>query len=138
METAEDGKFPPELLGRIDKIVPFQPLNRETMERIVAMKLKAVRDDLLKKHDVRVSFDRDIIDFLVRDGLTTDSNAGGARAVMSKLEEEITTNIARFINLYPTEKEIIVKVEGQMAYRYKNKRESEAYVTVLGAARQSR
>ena len=46
MSTTGDNKFPPELLGRIDCIVPFQPLSEKTMKSIVKMKLIALKSEL--------------------------------------------------------------------------------------------
>lgn len=131
--TSGDNKFPPELLGRIDTIVPFQPLSEATMKRIVEMKLRKLKDEVWKKHNVELKLSSKIIRYLVEDNLDTDSNSGGARIVMSKLETEVTTSIARFINANPKVKVVGVKVEGELAADHKNKLESEAYIKVFAA-----
>lgn len=128
--TNGDNKFPPELLGRIDSIVPFQPLSEETMKKIVMMKLSKLRDLIREKHNMQIIFSKDIIDYLVEDNMDTDSDSGGARKVMSKLESEVTTSVARFINTYPEVNKLKVCVEGELASRNKTKLESDAYIKI--------
>lgn len=130
-ETSGDNRFPPELIGRIDVMVPFQPLSRATMGNIVKMKLRKLKDQVRSRHGVELVVNKDVIRYLVDDNLSTDSDAGGARVVMSKLESEVTTNVARFINEHPFVSRIGVKVEGDMAIDNKNQLESRAYIKVL-------
>lgn len=132
--TASTGgvKFPPELLGRIDCIVPFQPLSYKTMRAICNLRLKELRRRLLDKHGVDISVEERVVTYLVEDSLTNDSDAGGARAVMSKLESEVTTGIARFINLHPDIRNIHVEIEGQLASENKNLIKSDACVKIKG------
>ena len=130
-ETSGDNRFPPELIGRIDVMVPFQPLSRATMGNIVKMKLRKLKDQVRSRHGVELVVNKDVIRYLVEDNLSTDSDAGGARVVMSKLESEVTTNVARFINEHPFVSRIGVKVEGDMAIDNKNQLESRAYIKVL-------
>ena len=129
-DNAGGSKFPPELLGRIDCLVPFQPLSEHTQANIAKMKLDALSELLYKKHHTKVQYDKDIYKYLIQENLTTESNAGGARAVVSKIEKEVTTAIAKFINLNPTKKEIFVNVCGDLAIDNKNQLESRAYIKV--------
>ena len=62
--------------------------------------------------------------------MDTQASSGGARIVMSKLEEEVTTAVARFINLHPDIMRVGVVVKGAMASDDKNRLESEAYIEV--------
>lgn len=128
--TTGDNRFPPELLGRIDTIVPFQPLSEDTMKRIVRTKLQKLKDEVRQKHNVDLKIHKDVIKYLVEDNMDTNASSGGARIVMSKLEEEVTTAVARFINLNPDVSRVGVKVEGTMASDDKTQLISEAYITV--------
>lgn len=129
--TATTGtRFPPELLGRVDCIVPFQPLSEDTMKKIVNMKLNKLIQRVLRKHGIRLYVDENVTKYLVEDRMDTDSDAGGARAVMSKLEAEVTTALSRFINMYPDIKNVVVKVEGRMASEHKDMLKSEAKIVV--------
>lgn len=129
--TTGDNRFPPELLGRIDQIVPFQPLSENTMKAIVKMKLLKLKDEVMKKHNIKLLIHPDVIRYLVEDNLDTDSDSGGARIVMSKLETEVTTAVARYINLHPGALVLSVTVEGEMAADNKFKLISEAYIKVV-------
>ena len=123
-------KFPPELLGRIDCIVPFQPLSRRTMMGIVQMKLLALAKNVKKKHNVDLHIHKNIYPYLIFDKLDSDSDSGGARIVVSKLERELTVPLSRYINEHPSEKEIYVSVSGKMAIADKRQLESQAFVFV--------
>lgn len=130
-ETSGDNRFPPELIGRIDVMVPFQPLSRDTMSNIVKMKLRKLKEQVRARHGVHLVIDKDVIRYLVEDNLSTDSDSGGARIVMSKLETEVTTNVARYINEHPFASRIAVKVDGNMAIDNKRQLESRASIKVL-------
>lgn len=129
-DTTGENRFPPELLGRIDCIVPFQPLSEQTMSSIVKMKLLALKENVKHKHNVNVAISPDVIDYLVKDNLDIDADAGGARAVMAKLESEVTTALARYINAHPDVRDIKVRIGGEMAFKNVGMLKSKAYVVV--------
>lgn len=130
IKSQSGSKFPPELLGRIDCIVPFQPLSKKTMMNIVQMKLRQLQATVRQKHGVTLHIHKNILVYLIYDKLDTDADSGGARIVVSKLERELTVPLARYINEHPLEKEIFVSVGGNMAILNKRQLESEAYVYV--------
>ena len=130
--TTGTNQFPPELLGRIDAIIPFQPLSRETQKSIVKMKLQKLKKEIMEKHGATLKVSTKVIDYLVEDNLSTDSDSGGARRVMSKLESELTTAVARYLNKHPDISVVTADVEGQMAFENKDQLESEAYIKVGG------
>ena len=132
--TTGGGKFPAELLGRIDCIVPFQPLSEQTMMRICMNKLIKLAKLIRTKHSLDVSFDKNVINYIVREKMTTDSDAGGARAVISRVEREVVANVSRFINNIDRRQvknhTIYVYVKGKMAVEDKSMLESDAYIKV--------
>lgn len=129
-ETTGANRFPKELLGRIDAIVPFQPLSRETQKKIVMNKLKKTVEDVLVKHNVRVTIDKKVLQYLVEDKTDTDADAGGARTAVAKMNDEVTTSIATFINEHPLERRIRVDVVGELVSDNKRQLKSDAYVEV--------
>ena len=129
-ETQGDNKFPPELLGRIDVIVPFQPLSRNTQRQIVTAKMRHMVQDVLTKHNVRVAIDPRVLEYLVEDKTDTDSNAGGARAAISKLTDELITEVAAFINANPRERSIVAFLDGDLVTGNKDKLKSTASIKV--------
>lgn len=132
--TTGGGKFPPELLGRIDCLVPFQPLSETTMATICLMKLNKLREDIMKKHHVKVGYEKRLVSYIVQDKLTTDSDAGGARGVVSRIEREVTTELSRYINAHPEIRTggqtIYVCVKGQLVTENKNKLASTARIII--------
>lgn len=128
--TQGENRFPPELLGRIDAIVPFQPLSLETQRLIVKNKLKQLAQEVLSKHNVRVGMDKRVLQYLIDDKADTESDAGGARAAISKLTDEVTTEVAAFINAHPGERTIRIDVVGQLVSDHKDKLKSDARIEV--------
>lgn len=132
--TTGGGKFPPELLGRIDCLVPFQPLSEKTMGTICLMKLNKLRDEIMRKHRIKVEYEKRVIPYIVQDKLTTDSDAGGARGVVSRIEREVTTELSRYINAHPEMrtggKTVYVCVEGELIAENKNRLESGAHIVI--------
>lgn len=129
-KTTGDNRFPPELLGRIDCIVPFQPLSRETLRKIAATKLKKLEKDVFEKHGIKVNILKDVVKYLVDDNADTQAESGGARAIVSKLESEVTMEVARYVNLHRDAGSIVVTVEGEMAVDNVHKLESSAHIVV--------
>lgn len=128
--TTGANKFPPELLGRIDAIVPFQPLSEATQIKIVESKLRALVSQVQEQHNIVLQIHKSVIDYIVKDNLSTDSDAGGARAAITKLNDEVTANVAAFINQNPGFTKIGVFVEGDMAWTDKSMLESKAHIVV--------
>lgn len=126
----QDGHFPPELMGRVNVIAPFQPLSENTMRKIVGSKFDKLRDSLKTKHSVDFSYTDRVMDYLILDKMDTDSDAGGARRVVSKMEDECTTAVAAYVNAHPEATSIELDIEGQMVNENKNIRESTAHVIV--------
>ncbi|WOC59172.1 AAA family ATPase [Paenarthrobacter sp. AT5] len=129
-ETSADNRFPPELLGRIDAIVPFQPLSEDTQRKIVRNKLRHMVQEVLIKHNVRVDIDQRVLQYLIDDKGDTDSNAGGARGAVAKLTDEVTTGVATFINEHPSERRIRIDVVGELASDHKDMLTSDACIEV--------
>ena len=130
----EDGggaKFPPELYNRIDEVIPFAPLNDETLQKIIERKLKELQLTARKKHGIRVIFDKNIVKYLLYEDADISTDAGGARGIVRKINTDITSEVARCINMNPDYRryrKVCVMVEGEMMYGNKQKRISEAYI----------
>ena len=125
-----DGRFPPELLGRIDVVVPFQPLSRETLRKIVVTKLYEMVQEVLSKHGVRVQVSKRVLTYLIDDKADTSSDAGGARIAIGKMTDEITTEIAAYVNAHPEDRLIYVEIIGDMWTEDKELLLSDSYVEV--------
>ncbi len=128
--TTGGNRFPPELLGRIDAIVPFQPLSADTRMRIVNAKLLSLMQEVMLKHNIKLSIDRRVPTYLVSDKGDDDSDAGGARTAVARIDDELATEVAAFINCHPHEKAIRADVVGKLVSENKNLRTSQAYISV--------
>ena len=128
--TQTGNKFPPELLGRIDAIIPFQPLSRETIRKIVFRELRKLSREVLTKHGVELRVDQKVLDYIVEDSVETDTDAGGARQAIGKLRSEVAIPVAAWINGHPETTRLRVSVEGKGAWEDKKVLHSEARVVV--------
>lgn len=122
--------FPPELLGRIDVIVPFQPLSRNTQRKIIKRKLRELHDTVYALHGVKLRIDDKVLDYIVEDQVETDTEAGGARGAVRVLVDEVSTEVAMFLNRYKGVRNVQVGVEGTMRFEDKTMLKSEASIVV--------
>ncbi len=140
-QATGDGRFPPELLGRIDAIIPFQPLSEKTMEQIARYKLRQLIKNVADKHGVILNIDAgenspgNVINYIIGDKLDTEAKSGGARILTTKIIEEVTTPVAAYINRHPEVKRLNVFVEGNTAYSHKDQLVSDAHVVVTPSNR---
>lgn len=130
ISTTGDNRFPPELMGRIDVLVPFQPLSRATQQRIVESRILQLAKEVAAKHGVQLRVSGKVVQYLIEDEGDTDAAAGGARGVIKKLVDEVTTKVATYINSHPNVKKVAVAIEGTLASDDKTLRTSDARVVV--------
>jgi len=92
---AAEAFFRPELLDRIDRIVPFAPLSPAGIERIAARELDAVvaREGLARRR-VAVRFDPALVAFLARKGFHPRF---GARPLKREVERRVLAPLARHL-----------------------------------------
>lgn len=62
---ASNDAFPSELLGRIDSVVPFDPLQRPERVAIAKIQLEKFKKKLLQQRGVRIHYDSDVIKLIV-------------------------------------------------------------------------
>jgi ATP-dependent Clp protease ATP-binding subunit ClpC len=91
--------FRPELINRIDHLVPFADLDRPTLTAIAERLLDSalVREGLVRR-GIDVRFDREVIDFVSRAGFDPKY---GARPMKRAVEAEIMTPLARTLLALP-------------------------------------
>jgi ATP-dependent Clp protease ATP-binding subunit ClpC len=95
VERAIQRSFRKEFLNRIDRIVVFQPLARETMRNILLKELNTVlRRRGLRRRSWAVEWDDSAIEFLLEKGFTQDM---GARPLKRAIEDHVLTRLATTI-----------------------------------------
>jgi ATP-dependent Clp protease ATP-binding subunit ClpC len=95
VERAIEDTFHKEFLNRLDRVVIFQPLNRDTMRQILSKEL----DDAFRRRGLRnrqwaVEWDDAALEFLLDKGFTSDL---GARPVKRAVERYLLTPLAMTI-----------------------------------------
>lgn len=106
-------QFRKELLNRIDRIVVFRPLSRETMRGILERELgEILRRRGLRNRRWAVQWDDQAIDVLLADGFTTDL---GARPLKRAIERKLLAPLAEKIVSRQTpagDQRLVIRAEG--------------------------
>ena len=98
-------QFPPEFVNRIDNVVLFAPLNRESIERIVRIEIGLLQQRLRAQEHV-LSVTPEVVAQLVEKSFDSKNGARPVkRAVQTYLEDPITDILLR----RPNQKKITIK-----------------------------
>jgi len=84
-------KFRPELLNRIDKIIVFNPLDKESIGKIVQLEITKL-EEKLSNQDLKIKIDKKAIKLITENSFAPDQ---GARAVRKFVQEKIENKIAK-------------------------------------------
>lgn len=132
IETSKDGGFPPELVNRFDTIVPFNPLSRETMIKLLYAKARKLLNKFYKQHGVKVFIGPRVLDqYLGYDILDDDTEAGAGRQVNRVLRDYITKPVSTYIYYHPKEREVHVELSGKTVYGNKGIVDSTAEIIIV-------
>ncbi len=83
--------FAAALLARM-QVIPFRPLDRESLKQIITLKLDRIAQRLSSAHGVILRCDPLVIDYLVRQCHTPES---GARAINTMIEQQLMPGVSR-------------------------------------------
>lgn len=124
------GNFPPEILGRVDSIVPFLPLNENTYMQIIKRSLFELAEKVKSKHQIDLTYGKKI-DIYILEQTDVSPEAGGARRIKNQVEDLISTLVAEHINLYPLDKHLHVNIaDGELRSENKKSNISTAKIVV--------
>ncbi|MDP2684874.1 MAG: ATP-dependent Clp protease ATP-binding subunit [bacterium] len=84
-------KFRPELLNRIDKIIVFNPLNKESIGKIVQLEIMKL-EEKLSNQDLKIKIDKKAVHLITENSFAPDQ---GARAIRKYVQEMIENQIAK-------------------------------------------
>lgn len=126
--------FAPEFLGRIDAIIPFQPLSQDTKRTITEHRLDEQRHRVAVTHDIALDWDQRLITYISEEKSPDDSdvNAGGARYIMNVIESDVMAPVAAYINQHPACTRITIGVDGRMRVEDSKHRIGDASIMVKG------
>lgn len=122
--------FAPEIINRMNAIIPFQPLGLNTYERIILNKLKNLQQDVYRIHGVQVMIEPKVVQYLVFEDNDIDTNTGGARGLVARMDTEVVSPLSRYINKHPDAKHVGIHVKGTMTHEDKSIRKSDAHIEV--------
>ncbi len=117
--------FPPEFIGRLDKVIVFRPLSSETMIEILDAHINDLRNDLVKaKKPLTIEISQSAKEFLVRKA--TERAEYGARMIKSRIKKYITDKLVRAFDngsLKPSDVVVIdlVAVDGKEKLNFSKK-----------------
>src|SRR5690606_19818268 len=85
--------FRPEFVNRIDRVIPFHPLDRAQIHAVAEVSLARVRErDGIGERGITLEVASETLDRLAREGY---SDTYGARALRRELEDRLVAPIAR-------------------------------------------
>jgi ATP-dependent Clp protease ATP-binding subunit ClpA len=94
LEVALKKKFRPEFLNRIDEVVHFGPLDKESYLRIVDLELKKILDRLKKSEKITVTYDKKVKNFIYKHGV---DEKFGARPLKRCIKKKFSNSLTRYI-----------------------------------------
>lgn len=106
--TAVQKHFRPELFGRIDEVIAFEPLSKETMRFVVEREMELFR----KREGIRfrrmdLEMDEGVLDFVAEKGYDPKY---GARELQRAIRERLIIPLAQQLNLEEYDDQLVVKI----------------------------
>lgn len=129
---SEGAGLKPEFLGRIDTIVPFQPLSGETIRTIVEHKLADLQAFIAEHRHVKLTIDPRVVRYIAEEKAPVegDPNSGGARYIERVLSGELVTRLAAALNREPDATALNVSLTGIMRIEERTRVKGTARITV--------
>ncbi|MBX7173753.1 MAG: AAA family ATPase [Pyrinomonadaceae bacterium] len=98
----------PEIFNRLDRIVPFAPLDEKTVVQIAELEIEKIKKrDGLRFRKVKLDFDKDVINHLASNGYDVRY---GARPLKRTIERELLAPLSTELNLHSPEEKLAVEV----------------------------
>jgi ATP-dependent Clp protease ATP-binding subunit ClpA len=127
----------PEMFNRIDRVVPFMPLEADAVRRIAERHLHNLhRRDGLRYRAVTVDYAEGVADHLARNGFDVRY---GARPLLRAVERELLAPLANQMNRYSAETALAGSVsvppgQGSLEVKVKARTDSQGHALQAGGA----
>ena len=128
---ASNDAFPSELLGRIDSVVPFDPLQRPERVAIAKIQLEKFKKKLLQQRGVKIHYDSDVIKLIVDQDVNNDTDAGGGRDIVRQINSKIIVPTAKFVVFNPNYRDIAVDIRGRFKASDVTLLHGDAYAVIV-------
>ena len=112
-------RFKPEFLNRIDDIIVFKALGKESVKNIISLILDEINDKL-KEQYIKIEFTDKALDYIVNEAYDP---AYGARPLKRFVQKDIETNLSKMIlsNEVPENSTVVLDSDGEkLIYDVKN------------------
>ncbi|HKK77242.1 MAG TPA: AAA family ATPase [Saprospiraceae bacterium] len=107
-ENAVQKHFRPELYNRIDKVIPFVPLDRDTVRFVVDREIGLFRNlEGIKFRKLDLEIEEEVYDFLAKEGY---SARYGARFLQRKIRELLLVPLAKKLNEVEYDDQLLLKL----------------------------
>nr|WP_314114759.1 ATP-dependent chaperone ClpB [uncultured Leptotrichia sp.] len=104
-------RFKPEFLNRIDDIIVFKALGKESVKNIISLILDEINDKL-KEQYIKIEFTDKALDYIVNEAYDP---AYGARPLKRFVQKDIETNLSKMIlsNEVPENSTVVLGSDGE-------------------------
>jgi ATP-dependent Clp protease ATP-binding subunit ClpC len=103
--------FRPEFFNRMDQVVTFEPLNRAAVETIAQHEVAALAErEGLKQRGITLDISADLLHQVCESGFDP---VYGARPLQRRLEELVTTPVARWLVEHPAARDVVLRVAAE-------------------------
>ena len=104
-------RFKPEFLNRIDDIIVFKALGKESVKNIISIILDEINDKL-KEQYIKIEFTDKALDYIVNEAYDP---AYGARPLKRFVQKDIETNLSKMIlsNEVPENSTVVLDSDGE-------------------------
>ena len=104
-------RFNPEFLNRIDDIIVFKALGKESVKNIISLILDEINDKL-KEQYIKIEFTDKALDYIVNEAYDP---AYGARPLKRFVQKDIETNLSKMIlsNEVPENSTVVLDSDGE-------------------------
>ena len=101
--------FRPELFNRIDQVIPFLPLTKSQIKKVVTKEINALLErEGIRHRDVKINIDKNLYDLLVDKGY---DKKYGARQLQRTIRDLLIIPLARELNQNVFDEQIIINIE---------------------------
>ncbi|GDY25303.1 ClpV1 family T6SS ATPase [Agarivorans sp. Toyoura001] len=102
--------FKPAFIGRLN-LIPFVPLNRDTLNQIVRLQLSRVEQRFARNYQAELSFSEDVVEHLNAQSQNADV---GARAIQNNIQNELLPIISNVVLETISQRKDIQKISVDM------------------------
>ena len=127
-----DGSFPPELVNRFDTILPFKPLQTNTMVKLIENKFSKIANKFYRQHGVEVYTNGTVIKkYLGGDLISKDTSSGAGRQVNRILDNYVTMPVSTYIYKHPGVRKLHLVLDGVTKHGNKGVLDATARIVIL-------